>query len=241
MDAVDVRAQLAPKGPLRAAINLGNTALAQFNRQSGELSGVAVDLARALAETLAVELECIAFDGAGKVCAAAGDDIWDVGFLAIDPKRAEMVAYSQAYVLIESTYAVPADGPIRTCDDLDRAGARLVVATGSAYDLYLSKTVRQAKLVRGPTPTESFDLYRQGDFTAVAGVRESLVSAFGDDPTVRILDDAFATIRQAMAVPIASAVTIAFVDSFVAARKADGFVRRSLDASGRDGLIVPES
>jgi polar amino acid transport system substrate-binding protein len=239
MDSTDIRAVLAPKGHVRAAINLGNAALAQRDEASGALSGVTVDLARSLAEELGVELETVLFNGAGKVTDAAGDAVWDVAFLAIDPKRAEVIAYSEPYVLIESTYAVPAESPIQGCDELDRPGVTLVVAQGSAYDLHLSKAIRQAELVRAPTPGESFDLYRQGGHTAVAGVRESLIKAFGDDPTVRILPDAFATIRQAMALPIASAAAVPFLNAFLSARKANGFVRRALDASGRTDLVVP--
>lgn len=237
MERSEARAILAPGGTLRAAINFGNAALAE-RLADGSAGGVTAALAHALAEDLGVPLDIVTFEGAGKVFAAAGEDVWDVAFLAIDAKRAGAIAYTEPYALLEAVFAVPATSEDRSTQALDRPGARLVVAKGSAYDLALSETIRHAELVRAPTPGESFALYREGGYTAVAGVRQSLEAAFADDPSVRLLDDVIGTIAQAMAVPKAKAAALSYLDGFIAARKADGFVRAALDAGRGRGLRI---
>lgn len=236
----EARRLLAPSGTLRAAINLGNAALAQQDPETGVFGGVSTALARALAEDLGVELSINAFTSAGKVASEAAADTWDIAFLAIDPKRAETIAYTSPYVLIESSYAVPVDSPDTECAALDRPGAKLLVARNSAYDLHMSRTIEHATLERAGSPGESFALYKERpeDFTAVAGVRESLEKAFGNDPAYRILPDAIAAISQAMAVPREKSAALAHLNAFIEARKADGFVRTALDESGRGSLKV---
>ena len=209
--------QLAPDGVLRAAINLGNPVLAQRGAD-GEPQGVSVALARALAEELGASLELITFDAAGKVFAALAEDVWRVAFLAIEPVREQQIAFSAPYVAIKGTYLVAADSALTQVAQLDAPGKRIAVGQGAAYDLYLSRTVQHAELVRAPT-------------SAAAGVRDFLqtrVSAHW-----RLLDDNFMTIHQAMAVPVAHAAAAAFVKSFVERQKAKGGVKRGLLDSGQ--------
>jgi polar amino acid transport system substrate-binding protein len=229
---------LAATGRLRAAINLGNAALASRDTETGTLGGVSPALARALADELGVGIEFATYEGAGKVFDAVDEDAWDLAFLAIDPKRAEKIGYTAPYVVIEGTYAVAHDAPDTACAALDRPGARLMVARNSAYDLYLTKHLRHAEIVRAPTPPDSFAMYRRGGYAAVAGVRQSLEAAYRDDPTIRILPDAITTIRQAIAVPLRKAEALEFLDAFIEARKADGFVRTALDTAGRTDVAV---
>src|SRR5213075_284112 len=143
---------LAPTGKLRAAINYGNTVLAQKDAKTGELRGVSVDLARELARRLGVPLELVPYDAAGKVNADATRNAWDVGFFAIDPKRGEEVAFTAPYVIIEGGYAVPEASPLRSVAEVDRPGTRIMVSKGSAYDLYLSRNLTSAQLVHASSP-----------------------------------------------------------------------------------------
>ncbi|MGB6102830.1 MAG: transporter substrate-binding domain-containing protein, partial [Pusillimonas sp.] len=158
IDLDQVRAELLSTGKLRAAINYGNPVLAQRGPQ-GEPQGVSVALARALAERLGVELEIVAFEAAGKVVDAAAQGVWDVGFLAIDPMRAEQVSFTTPYVLIEGTYLVRDDGRYTAIDQLDAPGVRIAVGKGAAYDLFLSRSLQQAGIVRGPTSASAVDLF----------------------------------------------------------------------------------
>src|ERR1700761_5958146 len=143
---------LAPTGRLRAAINAGNVVLVQKD-VSGGVSGITVDLARELGRRLAVPVDLIGYDTAGKVTEAAKTAAWDIGFLAIEPVRAALIGFTAPYVIIEGTYMVPADSPLKTIADVDHDGIRIAVAKGSAYDLYLTRTLQHAALVRYASPT----------------------------------------------------------------------------------------
>ncbi|MDE1909503.1 MAG: transporter substrate-binding domain-containing protein [Pseudomonas sp.] len=222
--------QLAPEGVLRAAINFGNPVLAQRG-EDGQPQGVSVALARALADELAVDLELITFDAAGKVFAALGDDRWRVAFLAIEPVREQEIAFSAPYVIIKGTYLVAVDSPLGSVSQLDAPGQRIAVGQGAAYDLYLSRTVQHAELVRAPTSAGAVDLFIEQGLNAAAGVRDYLQTRL--DERWRLLEDDFMSISQAVAVPVAHAAAAAFVKSFVERQKANGLVRQALLRSGQ--------
>lgn len=235
-----VLADLAPDGVLRAAINFGNPVLAQ-QAADGSPQGVSVQLAKALAEELGVRLEMITFDAAGKVFAALEQDAWNVAFLAIEPVRAEQITFSEPYVAIEGTYLVAADSTFNQVDDLDRAGLRLAVGKGAAYDLYLSRTLQHGELCRAETSAAAVDLFLEQGLDAAAGVRQPLEKFAASHSGYRVLDGAFTSIRQAMAVPRQRAAGAEFVQRFIQRQKANGFVRQALDATGQGDVAVPES
>ncbi|NVZ21822.1 transporter substrate-binding domain-containing protein [Pseudomonas costantinii] len=226
--------QLAPNGVLRAAINLGNPVLAQRGAD-GELQGVSVALAKALAEALGVELELITFEAAGKVFAALADDVWRVAFLAIEPVREQEIAFSAPYVAIKGTYLVAVDSPLTHVAQLDAPGRRIAVGQGAAYDLYLSRTVQHAELVRAPTSAAAVDWFIEQRLDAAAGVRDFLRTRVSDQ--WRLVEDDFMTIRQAMAVPVMHAAAAAFVKSFVERQKENGVVKRGLLDSGQSAEL----
>ncbi|QXI30664.1 transporter substrate-binding domain-containing protein [Pseudomonas vanderleydeniana] len=229
--------ELAPRGVLRAAINYGNPVLAQQGRD-GTPQGVSVALAKALAEELGVLLEMVTFDAAGKVFTALEEGAWDVAFLAIEPVRAQQIAFSEPYVLIEGTYLVAADSPYLKVEDLDQPGLRLAVGKGAAYDLFLSRTLQHAQLERADTSAGAVDLYLARGLDAAAGVRQPLEKVAAGDPRLRVLDGAFTSIRQAMAVPIRRKAAAAYVRDFVERRKVEGFVRAALVLSGQSDVTV---
>ena len=154
----EVLKEFAPTGKLRAAINQGNTVLAQKG-PNGEALGITVDLARELAKRLGLELELITFDAAGKVFEALKRGVWDIAFLAVEPVRAAEIDFTAPYVLIEGTYMVPKDSALKKIEDVDKAGVRIAVATGSAYDLYLTRTIKNATLVRAPTGPDALNMF----------------------------------------------------------------------------------
>jgi len=222
--------QLAPDGVLRAAINFGNPVLAQRG-PAGEPQGVSVALAEALAEELGVELQLITYDAAGKVFAALAEDVWRVAFLAIEPVREQEIAFSAPYVAIKGTCLVAADSAITRVAQLDAPGRRIAVGQGAAYDLYLSRTLQHAELVRAPTSAAAVDWFIEQGLDAAAGVRDFLLGKVSAQ--WRLVEDDFMTIRQAMAVPVAHAAAAAFVKSFVERQKESGGVKRGLLASGQ--------
>src|SRR6476619_387208 len=194
----DALKELAPTGKLRAAVNYGNGVLAQKG-PDGEPRGVSADLSRELAKRLGVPLEYVTFTAAGKAFEAAKENKIDVLFVAIEPVRAADVEFTPPYVLIEGTYMVPKDSPLREPDEVDRPGIRISVGENSAYDLYLTRTLKHATLMRTPGGCcKNIDLFRSDKLEAVAGVKQPLVAYAKEHADVRVMDKAFQQIRQAM-------------------------------------------
>lgn len=223
---------LAPKGVLRAAINFGNTVLARRGPTLADSGGVSVAIARELARRLQVPLELVPFEGAGDVVAAAKNDVFDVGFLAIDPLRAGDVSFTAPYVLIEGGYLVRNESPITSVDEVDRPGIRMTVGARSAYDLYLSRTLKHAEIVRSPTSGEAFDRFLQEGFEVAAGVKASLLDIAKTNPAVRVLPGRFMVIEQAM-VTVHGSEALRTISELIEELKASGFVARELAMSGQ--------
>jgi polar amino acid transport system substrate-binding protein len=234
----DAVSQLAPGGRLRAAINFGNPVLAVKDPATGEARGLSVDLARTLAQRLGVPLEIVTFPSAGKVTEGARTNAWDLAFVAIDPARATDMDYSAPYVIIEGAYLVPQGSPIRVNGDVDRDGVRVVVGAGSAYDLFLSRELKHAKLVRAPTSPAVTDMMVKESLDAAAGVRQQLEADARRVPGVRLLDGRFMVINQAMAIPRGRPAGLQYLAQFVEEMKASGFVAAGLARHGVDGAAV---
>ncbi|MBO0756030.1 MAG: ABC transporter substrate-binding protein [Bradyrhizobiaceae bacterium] len=233
----DVVKDLAPTGKLRVAINLGNMVLAQKDAATGELKGVTVDLARELGRRLDVPVVLIQFDAAGKTFEALKAGGLDIVFLAIEPVRAAEVAFSPPYVIIEGVYMVPQDSPLKTITDVDRDGVRVAVNKGSAYDLFLTRTLKHATLVRGES---GIDLFISEKLDAAAGVKQPLVAFAKQHPNVRVMDERFMEIRQAMGTPKGRDVGARYLRSFVEEMKASGFVADALKRSDQpDAAVAP--
>ncbi|HWK72058.1 MAG TPA: ABC transporter substrate-binding protein [Burkholderiaceae bacterium] len=233
----DARKALLSTGKLRAAINYGNPVLAQKNA-AGQPQGVSVALAKALAQRLDAELEIVAFPAAGKVVDAAKDDIWDIGFLAIDPLRAEEVMFTSPYVIIEGTYLVKEDSGLNTLDDVDADGLRIAVGKGAAYDLFLSRELKHAAIERAATSAGAVDLFLEQGLDAAAGVRQPLEAAARQHPGLKVLPGYFTAIRQAMATPVRNKAAHAYLQSFIEEMKASGFVAQALQDSGQGEATV---
>lgn len=233
----DIVKDFAPTGTLRAAINQGNTVLAQKGK-NGEPLGITVDLARELARRLGVPIELITFDAAGKVFDALKRGVWDVAFLAVEPVRAAEIDFTAPYVLIEGTYMVRKDSPIKAIEDADKAGIRIAVATGSAYDLYLGRTLKHATLVRAPTGPEAMQMFVRQRLDAAGGVRQPLVEFAAANPALKVMDGRFMAIQQAMGMPRGRAKAPAYLRGFVEEMKAAGFVAEALKRSNQPNAVV---
>jgi polar amino acid transport system substrate-binding protein len=229
---------LAPSGMLRVAINLGNSVLAHKDPASGKLSGVSVVLAQELGKRLGVPVSLTAYDAAGKVFDALEQQAWDVAFLAVEPERATKIAFSSPYVFIDGTYLVRAGAPLLQVGDLDKAGIRIAVGRGAAYDLFLTRTLKNAELVRAPTSAAAFDVFKAQGLDAVAGVRQALMDMRGASADYRVLDDSFTRIEQAVAVPRGKDDAARYIQAFIQEMKASGAVRRALDEDGQTGATV---
>lgn len=236
MRLVDITDDLAPTGTLRASINLGNPVLAQGTPEAPE--GVTVDIARELGSRLGIPVELVCFDAARDSFEAMATGRADICFLAVDPAREETVAFTAPYAVIEGVFAVPTDSTLTSSADVDRPGVRVGVKQGSAYDLFLSRTLARAEVVRGGDGTSVFVEQR---LEVAAGIRQPVVDFVADHPGHRLLEPHFMEIRQAVGTTrTRSAETVAFLRTFVEDIKATGFVARSLQRSGRsDATVAP--
>ena len=237
-DDAAAKHDLAPSGTLRAAINLGNSVLAAKNAQTGALSGVSVDLARELGRELGVPVTLVPYDSAGAVSGAARSDVWDICFLAIDPKRAEDIAFTKPYVVIEGSYLVPGGSPIHTLDEVDRTGVRISVGRGSAYDLFLTRAIHHATLVRAPTSPAAIKLFVDNKLEVAANVRQPLAAYASAHSDVRLLPGHFMEIKQAMGMRTNRPSGAAFLRDFVDRMKAAGFITKALSANGQDAALA---
>ena len=238
----EVVKDLAPTGTLRAAINLGNSVLAQGSPQ--EPRGVTVDLARELTRRLGLRLEMTTYDAAGKVFEALKAGSWDIAFLAIEPVRAAEIAFTAPYVIIEGNYMVPANSPLQSVADVDRTGVRIAVAKGSAYDLYLTRTLKNATLVRAPTGPAALDMFVADKLEAAAGVKQPIVAYANSHPGLRVIEQRFMAIEQAMGTPKARyqgrEAAPRYLRAFVEEMKASGFVADALKRSNQpDAAVAP--
>lgn len=244
--SADVVKDLAPTGKLRAAINYGNGVLAQRGANEQDAKGISADLARELGKRLGVPVAFIGFDAAGKVFEAlkAGPNdakAWDIAFLAIEPVRAAEIAFTPPYVLIEGTYMVRKDSPLKNVGDVDRSGHRISVGPNSAYDLFLTRTLKHAQLVRAAAGggAAMIDLFLKDKLDAAAGVRQPLEDYAKTDPNVRVMSDRFMDIRQAMGTPQGRPAGAAYLKGFVEEMKAAGFVADALKRSGQKATVAP--
>jgi polar amino acid transport system substrate-binding protein len=232
--------ELAPTGKLRAAINYGNGVLAQKGADSAP-RGVSVDLSRELAKRLGVPIEFVTFTAAGKVFEAAKLNAVDVMFIAIEPVRAAEVEFTPPYVLIEGAYLVLKDSALREPADLDKPGIRIAVGENSAYDLYLTRTLKHAALLRAAGGCcHNIDRFRAEKLDAAAGVRQPLAAYAKEHADVRVMEKPFQQIRQAMGTPKGRTAGAAYLRAFIEDMKASGFVADALKRSNQpDAQVAP--
>ncbi len=231
--------KFAPTGKLRAAINLGNPILANKDPATGAPTGVSVDLAHGFANRLGVDIELVVFDAAGKSVEAVAAERADIGFFAIDPQRGADIAFTAPYVLIEGCYMVREGSPIQSNEEVDHVGNLVVVGKGSAYDLFLSREMHHAHIVRAPTSPTAVDTFLAQNADVAAGVKQQLQADAARIGGMRLLDGRFMVIQQATGTPRSRGEeAAAYLSAFVEDMKASGFVAKALDRHRIDGASV---
>ena len=229
---------LAPSGTLKAAINFGNPILANRDPAGGPPKGVSVDIANELGKRLGVPVQLVTFTSAGQAVEAVKTAQVDIGFVAVDPARGADIGQTPPYVVIEGAYLVRNDSPIRQNGEVDRPGVRIAVGRASAYDLYLSREIKAAKLVPAATSPLVVDLMVQQNLEVAAGVKQQLQMDAKRYPGLRLLDGRFMVIHQAMGLPKGRPEAQKYLDAFVEDVKASGFVAAALQRHGIEGALV---
>jgi polar amino acid transport system substrate-binding protein len=232
------RSELAPTGKLRVGINYGNFLLVNKDPASGGYRGIAVDLGRELGRRLGVPVEVVAFETAGKLADAVKADAWDVAFLGNEPQRAGEIAFSPAYLEIEAGYLVPAGSPILTIADVDHEGVRIAVAAKSAYDLYLSRNLKHAQLVRAQGIDASYDIFVRDELEVLSGLKPRLATDCAKLPGSRVLEGSFTAVQQSVGTPQGRPSAAKYLGEFAKDVKTSGFVAQSIARHAVRGVSV---
>lgn len=238
VDASVVKA-LAPNGTLRASINLGNPVLTTLDPQGANAVGVSVDLATELARRLGVPLQLVPVKSAKASVENVENDQADIGFFAVDPKRGGEISFTAPYVLIEGAYAVRSDSPITLNEQVDRPDITVAVSRGSAYDLFLSRTLQHAKIVRISPSSAVMQAFLSEHLDVLAGIKPQLEQQASSASGLRVLDQRFMVIRQAMGVSKSrGTIAAACLTNFIDTMRASGFVAVSLARNHVEGASV---
>ena len=224
-----VVAELAPRGVLRAAINMSNFLLVTGRSPSGDPDGVSPDMARAIADNLGVPVKYVPFPKPGELADAVGTDQWDIGLIGAEPQRAEKIAFTPAYVEIEATYLVPAGSQLRKIEDVDKPGIRIAVTARSAYDLWLERNIKHATLVRSDSLASATVKFANEKLEALAGLRPGLLGDIPKFPGARILDGQFTAVQQAIGTARTNSAGAAFLRDFVEEAKRSGLIARLIE------------
>jgi polar amino acid transport system substrate-binding protein len=235
---MDAKKELAPSGTLRVGLNYGNFLLVLKDAPDGAPRGIAPDLARELGKRLGVPVEFVKFKQAGELADAVRDSKCEVGFLGAEPQRANEIAFTKAYLEIPVTFLVPAGSKIRTLADVDREGVRISVSARSAYDLYLSRTLKRAKLERAEGIDGSYDLFVREKLDALGGLKPRLVSDAEKLPGARVLDGQITGVQQAVGTKKTRATGAKYLSEFVEDAKRSGLVAKTIEKHGVRGVTV---
>jgi len=231
-------AELAPKGVLRAGINMGNFLLVTGKTAAGDPQGVAPDMAAEIARRLGVPVAYVPFERPSKLADAAGTDAWDIGLIGAEPQRAEKITFTPAYCEIEATYLVPPNSPYQSVADVDRAGARIAVRRGAAYDLWLTANLKHATLLRSDSADGPLNQFIAEKLDAYAALRPQLLEDVKKVPGARILPGNFTSVQQAIGTEKKNTAGAAFLRDFVAEAKTSGLVARLIEKHRVQGLSV---
>lgn len=214
---------------LKVAINIGNPLLAGLNVKTKAPEGVSVDIAQALAKKLSLPIELLVFDAAARSFKAVKEGEAHLGFFAIEPKRGEAISFTPPYLLIEGYYLVKENSPIYSHDEVDKEKVRIMVGAGSAYDLYLSRTLKNATLLRASTSPKVVDEFIRQKVEVAAGVKQQLELSAKNYDDLRLLNNRFMVIRQALGIAKTTPKEgLDYLTLFIQDLKKSGFIAHSL-------------
>lgn len=234
----EILKELDVPGKLRAGVNLGNILLVTGEAENGDPVGISPDMAAEMARRLGVEVEYHTYATPGEVADAAERGEWDVCLIAVEPKRAEVIHFCDPYVEIEATYLVPNGSALQSIDDVDAPGVRIAVSERAAYDLYLSRTLKHAELVRAQGLPGAFELFKNEKLDALAGLVPALKDNAKELPGARVLPGRYTAVQQAVGTRHGKPALNAFVQAFLTEVKPSGFVQNLIDKHGVTGKLA---
>ncbi len=234
----DILSELSEPGVLRVGVNLGNILLVTGESANGDPEGISPDMSAAIAKKLGVDVRYVTRPRPGDLADALEEDAWDIALIAIEPKRAETIFFSEPYVEIEATYLVPEGSPLQTIEDVDQPGVRIAVSERAAYDLYLTRTLKHATLHRGVGLPGAFELFKSEKLDALAGLVPALRENAEEMPGSRLIPGRYTSVQQAIGTKHENKKLAAFVNEFVAEATTSGFVAELIDKHGVTGKLA---
>ncbi|MDC1118819.1 transporter substrate-binding domain-containing protein [Alphaproteobacteria bacterium] len=232
-----VKQQLAPRGVLRAGINLSNFLLVSGTAADGSPTGISPDIANLVASSLDLPCELVCFDRPGKLADAINQDIWDIGNIAFEAERAQTLDFSHPYVVIEANFLVRYDDNFLTNDDIDRAGTKIAVSERSAYDLWLTDHFSQPQIIRASSIQAAHDLFFEKKVDVLASLKPKLLEDMANHSGVRIIDPSFTAVKQSIGLAKGKAESIAFINTLIAQSIKNGWIAAQLELHGMTGKL----
>lgn len=233
-----LRSEFAPTGTLRVGLNMSNFLLTRTDAASGKPLGVAHDLGQELARRLGLPVVFVPHPNPGALADAANKNVWDVGFLGAEPQRANEIDFTAAYVEIESTYLVPAGSPLKLASEVDRKGVRIIVPEKAAYELFLSRTIKNAELVKDKGADLCAKRFAEEKFDALAGLKPRLMSDQAKLPGSVIVEGNFTAVQQAAGVPKGRPNAAKYLAAFIEDVKTSGVVAKAIRDNNVVGLSI---
>jgi polar amino acid transport system substrate-binding protein len=230
--------ELAPTGVLRAGINMSNGLLVTGRSPSGDPQGVAPDMAAEIARRLGVGVAYVKFERPSHLADAGGTNVWDIGLIGAEPARAAKITFTSAYCEIEATYLVQPNSPFKAVADVDRAGSRIAVRRGAAYDLWLERNIKHATVLRSDSADGPLNQFIAEKLEALAGLRPALLTDVKKAPGAQILPGNFTSVQQAIGTAKPNTVGAKFLQDFVDEAKGSGLVARLIEKHHVVGLSV---
>ena len=227
-----IKHQLAPKGALRAGINLSNFLLVSSKSAGGSPEGISPDIAKRVAVRLDVPCEFIIFDRPGKLADAVTDDIWDIGNIAFEVERAQTVNFSNPYVLIEANFLVWKADDFRVNDDVNYESVRIAVSERSAYDLWLTKNFNSAKIIRVPSIQAAHDLFFEKKVGVLASLKPKILDDIKNNNDIRLIEPPFTAVKQSIGVPKGKPEAIKFINELISSSIKSGWIAARLETHG---------
>lgn len=236
------RSDLAPTGKLRVGINYGNPLFAARDPKTSEPRGIAIDLARELGRQTGISVELVAYESGGQLTAGLKAGGWDLAFLAYEQAREAEITFAGAFAEADSTYLVPANSKLRTVEDVDREGVRIAVSAKGGNDLFLTRALKHAQLVRVPGGTAAtFKVFVAEKLDAFAGLRPELVRRSAELPGSRVLEGRYTVIQYSAGVPRGRNAGAEYLRQFIEDAKFSGQVAQSIERHGVRGVSVAPS
>ena len=207
--------RLLPKGILRAGINMSNFLLVTGKSSDGSPDGVSPDLVKKIASELKVNYELITFDRPGELADAVNDDVWDIGNIAFEPERANTISFTNPYVLIDANFLIRKNSELKTNKDIDKTGVSIVVAERSAYDLWLTDNLTNAKIIRVSSIQESHDVFNSNKVDVLAGLKPKLLDEVSFNNSFMIINEPFTFVKQSVGFKKGETEVIDFLNNLI--------------------------